>query len=671
VRVALGSLAAQRGIGELLFWHLTSALRQGCGVHYNGAVLRCAFRKPIDRLLARLTLLLMCGIAGIFCLADGRQAISVEQLEAMLDTMPHRGPDARGAKLFDARTGLGHLRLSILDLRPESHQPFEIDGGDLTISYNGEIFNYIELRAELESLGEQFRTQSDTEVLLKAYRRWGFDCQRRLNGMWAFAIYDRRRDVLFCSRDRFGIKPFNYTIHEGRFLFASEIKALLAVARELARPNYDALSRVLRASVGARCEATCFEGVKRLPPGHSLTVSREGLRFERYWEYPDELDRSLSYDEAAERFRELLVDAIRLRMRSDVPVGLTLSSGVDSSTIACLLRTFYQGPCDTFTASYEGESYDESARADELARSLSVTPNLVPAHESDFLDLLRRIVWHVEMPLHSSAVVPLWNIDRLARTKVTVLLEGQGADELLAGYYPNFAEAVADRALGGRLFSAAGELCRVSRTLGAKGALMLAARRVDPPLLHKLYRQWRGDEWVYIGPLEGRSERVDRLTPEGGVGLLNRSLVAQMDGALGDLLHYGDAISMAHSLEARVPFLDYPLVEFCLRLPGEYKFRDGMGKALLRHAVKRDVPADILRNRKKLGFMTPIARWFRDEPETTVYPVLRSDACRTRGIFSPQRLDAVLARHIAGKQDLSNTIFRWILTELWFQTFID
>lgn len=613
----------------------------------------------------------MCGIAGIFGLVNSRSPATVERLNSMLDTMPHRGPDARGTRLVDARTGLGHLRLSILDLRPESNQPFVLDDGDLTISFNGEIFNYIELRSELESLGVQFRTQSDTEVLLASYRQWGFGCQRRLNGMWAFAIYDRRRDVLFCSRDRFGIKPFNYTTHDGNFLFASEVKAILAASPELAQPNYDAISRVLRASVGAACEATCFQDIKRLPPAHSLTVSRDGLKLERYWNYPDDVDRSLSYEDAAERLRELLIDAIRLRMRSDVPVGLTLSSGIDSSAIASLLRVFYDGPCDTFTAAYEGEWYDESKRAAELARSLGMTPNLVATQKAVFLDLMRRIVWHVEAPLHSSAVVPLWNIDRLARTKVTVLLEGQGADELLAGYYPNFTEAVADRALSGHLISSAGELYRIGRSLGVKQSAMLAARRINPPFLHKLYRRYRGDESVYIGPLADRDEHIDREAPNRGVGLLNRSLVAQLDGRLGDLLHYGDSISMAHSLEARVPFLDFPFAEFCLRLPGDYKFRHGLGKAILRHAVRKDVPADILQNKKKLGFMTPIARWFRDDPAATVYPVLWSQSARTRGIFSPQQVDATLAQHVAGKQDMSSQIFRWILTELWFQTFID
>ncbi|MBX3415389.1 MAG: asparagine synthase (glutamine-hydrolyzing) [Pirellulales bacterium] len=613
----------------------------------------------------------MCGIAGIFLQQSTTQAVSVEQLEAMLDTMPHRGPDARGTNLIDARTGLGHLRLAILDLRPESNQPFVLDDGDLTITYNGEIFNYIELRAELETLGAKFRTQSDTEVVLAAYRAWGAGCQSRFNGMWAFAIYDRRRDVLFCSRDRFGIKPFNYAFYRGRFLFASEIKAILAVVPELAQPDYDAISRVLRASIGAQCNATCFHGVNRLPPGHSLTVTRESQRLERYWRYPAEIDRSLNFDAAADRLRELLVDAVRLRMRSDVPVGLTLSGGVDSSALACLLRSFYDGPFDTFTAAYEGEWYDESGQAAELSHALGMTPHQVNAAGGEFLDMLRKIVWHIESPTQCPAVVPLWNIDRLARSKATVLLEGQGADELLAGYSPNFTEAMFDQAYQGRWWSALSELRHAGRSMGKRNALLTAARRMNPPMLHKLYRQYRGDEGVYVGPLVGRDEYPDRDPSKEAVGVLNQSLVSQLDGCLGDLLHYGDAISMAHSIEARVPFLDYRLVEFCLRMPGEYKFRNGIGKAILRHALRQDVPAPILQNRRKLGFVTPIARWFREQPEQTVYPVLRSEAARQRGIFSPRQVDEMLARHVSGKQDVSSQIFRWTVTELWFQTFID
>jgi asparagine synthase (glutamine-hydrolysing) len=589
----------------------------------------------------------------------------------MLATMPYRGPDARGVRVFDPRTGLGHLRLAILDLRPESNQPFEIDDGDLTITYNGEIFNYVELRAELEALGETFRTQSDTEVLLRAYRRWGFESLTKFNGMWAFAIYDRRRDVLFCARDRFGVKPFNYAMHRGRFLFASEIKALLAVAPELAEPDYNSISRVLRASVGARCTSTCFVDVKRLPPAHAMTVTRQGVTIERYWNYATEVDYSLSFDDAAEQLQQLLSDAVKLRMRSDVPVGLTLSGGVDSSALACMLRTFYEGPFDTFTAAYQGEPYDESPQAAKLAQSLGMRSNLIPARFDDFLPTLRQIVWHLETPIPSPAVFPLWNIDREARGKVTVLLEGQGADELLAGYSSNFLDAVLDRLFAGRIGGAMSELRWACRTLGPVSALLLAGRRLNPPLVHKAFRSWRGDERVYIGPLRDASEAPDRRLSISGIGRLNASLVEQLDGALGDLLHYGDAISMAHSIEARVPFLDYRLVEFCIRLPGEYKFRAGRGKAVLREAVKKLVPAEILDNRKKLGFPTPIARWFREQPENTVYPVLRSDACRRRGIFSPVEIESAIAQHVAGKQDFSSNIYRWLLTELWFQEFID
>jgi asparagine synthase (glutamine-hydrolysing) len=613
----------------------------------------------------------MCGIAGIFNF-NSVAGTNRAEIEAMLATMPHRGPDAHGVRLFDARTGFGHLRLSILDLRPESNQPFEIDDGELTITYNGEVFNYLELRDELESLGHRFRTNSDTEVVLRAYRQWGPGALRRFNGMWALAIYDRGRDTLFCARDRFGVKPFNYVVHRGRLIFASEIKAILAAAPDLAVPDYDSLSRLLRASAGARCESTCFEGIKRLRPAHMMTATREGIRIQRYWDFPEDHEDNLSYDEAAAGLRDLLVDAIKLRMRSDVPVGLTLSGGLDSSSIACTLRSFYEGPFDTFTAAYQGEPLDESPRARELASSLGMTANLVSAAPDNFLDTLRKIIWHLESPTHTPAVFPLWNIARLARTKVTVLLEGQGADEVLAGYKFNFYDAVMDRLRRAQVVAAAQEMKWAVATLGLRGSLLLAGRRLNPPLLHKAFRLLRGDERVYCGPLRDRREDPDRLRQIPPTnGRLNASLMEQIEGGLVNLLHYGDAISMAHSLESRVPFLDYRLVEYCVRLPGEFKYRQGRGKAVLRQAMRGLVPDDILDTRAKLGFPVPISRWFREHPERTIYPVLRSPECRSRGIFSEKYVEQAIARHQSGSADLSSNIYRWILAELWFQQFID
>jgi len=613
----------------------------------------------------------MCGIAGIYNLYSSRPVTTVD-LDEMLATMPYRGPDARGTRLFGERAGFGHLRLSILDLRPESNQPFEIDDGQLVITYNGEIFNYIELRDELEALGHRFRTTSDTEVLLRAYKEWGTSVMPRLNGMWAFAIYDRRDDSLFCARDRFGIKPFNYIVHQGRLLFASEIKAILALDSDLAEPDFDSLSRVLRASVGARGERTCFANIRRLPPAHTLTATREGIKLERYWDYPHETFPGVTPAEAAERIRELLTESLRLRMRSDVPVGLTLSGGLDSSALACLLRSFYGGEFDTFTAAYQGESYDESPAARQLAESLDMRSNLIPAGHGDFLSTVRHIVRHLESPTHSHAVFPLWNIMRVARQKVTVLLEGQGADELLAGYKSNFYESCRQQLRSGHPAAAWGELRWAMRTLGTVSALMMAARDANPPFLHSAFRTLRGDEGVYVGPLRNRAERPESLRnlPRSS-DRLNTSLVRQMEGGLVDLLHYGDAISMAHSIESRLPFLDHPLVEYCFQLPGLFKYRDGLGKLMLRDGLRGVVPAPILDTRSKLGFPTPIARWFRERPDQTIYPVLHSAACRQRGVFAPKQIDAAIAKHLSGKVDLSSNIYRWIITELWFQEFID
>lgn len=612
----------------------------------------------------------MCGIAGIFAL-DPSRAASRDELQRMIATMPYRGPDARGTICCAPHMGLGHVRLSILDLRPESNQPFELDNGDYVISYNGEIFNYIELRAELEAAGHSFRTSSDTEVLLRAYQAWGPAAVQRFNGMWAFAIYDRRQDLLFCSRDRFGVKPFVYAIDQGRVLIASEAKALLAIAPHLARPNYDSLSRLLRASIGARLEATCFAGIRRLLPAHHLLVSRAGVRTERYWNYPTDRDDSLSFEDAAEGLREQLVDALRLRMRSDVPVGITLSGGVDSSSIACLVHKFHPAPLDTFTASFPGEPFDEAPRAEALANQLGMRPHLVSARSDDFLATLRQVVRHLEAPIHTPAVLPLWFIMRAAKERVTVVLEGQGVDELLAGYYTNFALAAADRALQGNLLDAAREIGWELRRVGAKRAVLLAGRALGPEWSHRLFRRSRGDEQVYLGPLRDGPQDEPAGPAAIGGGRLNASLVRQHAGRLVDLLHYGDAISMAHSIESRLPFLDYRLVEYCCRMPGDFKYRDGHGKAVLKQAMRQIVPAEVLTPRKKLGFVVPIGRWFREQPERTVDPVLRSATCRRRGLFDPDRLDRALALHASGRADLSNNIYRWIITELWFQEFID
>ena len=378
----------------------------------------------------------MCGIAGIFD-QTGRKPVEERELSAMLRTMPHCGPDASGIWHGADGVGLAHVRLAIIDPRPESNQPFSSIDGDIVMTYDGEIYNYLELRRELEGLGHRFRTNSDTEVLLTAWRQWGEEVFRRLNGMWAFAIYDRRQDLLFCSRDRFGIKPFYYALVNGRLIFASEVKALLRVARELAEIDPGAVSKLMRASIAGHVPEHFCRNVRRLPAAHNMVVKRTGRPLlERYWDYPADIDRSISFESACERLRELLLDSIRLRMRSDVPVGTTLSGGVDSSTIVCLLRTFYDDEHQAFTADFEGSWYNESAAAGRLAGKLGLKHYRIACLPRAFLSILTRVVHHMDGPTAHPATLPLWNIMRSMRERrIVIALGGQGFDVLLGGNY--------------------------------------------------------------------------------------------------------------------------------------------------------------------------------------------------------------------------------------------
>jgi len=613
----------------------------------------------------------MCGIAGIYNQTSG-QPVMEQELASMLHTMPHRGPNASGIWRGARGIGLAHVRLAIIDLRPESNQPFASSDGDIVMTYNGEIFNYLELRQELKDLGHQFRTNSDTEVLLTAYRQWGQDVCRHLNGMWAFAIYDRRKDLLFCSRDRFGIKPFYYAVIDGRLILASEVKALLAISRKLAAIDPGAVSKLMRASIAGHVPEHFCRGVRRLPAAHNMIVERSGNPLlKRYWDYPATIDRRISFEAACERFRELLLDSIRLRMRSDVPVGTTLSGGVDSSTIVCFLRTFYHDEHQAFTAEFKETEYDESVTAGRLARKLELTHHRIASPPFDFLGTLTRIVHHMDGPTQCSATVPLWNIMRFMRGRIVVALEGQGGDELLGGYYMHAPAAVFDAVRAGHWRQAGRHLQWLVRHSSPLRAGLELARAIMPSS-HLTWRLLRGDESVYSGCLaKGPDKHADR----GNVHIYPESLANNLrrnhEEGLSTLLHYGDAISMAHSIESRLPFMDYRLVEFVFSLPGEFKIRDGSGKVLLKEAVRGLVPEFVLNNPYKLGFIVPIREWFRDRPDETMYPVLLSDRCRQRGLFDPKALERALRRHVSGRVDLSSQIFRWLTLELWCQIAMD
>ena len=613
----------------------------------------------------------MCGIAGIY--SQSGAPVQRDELATMLATMPHRGPDASGVWLDDGSVGLAHVRLAVIDPSPAGNQPFESADGDLVLTYNGAIYNYVELREQLQTLGHRFRTGSDTEVLLAAYRQWGREVCGRLNGMWAFAIYDRRTDELFCSRDRFGIKPFYYAVVGGRLLFASEAKALLAVCRQLARINPEAVSKLMRASLAAHLSEHFCLGVRRLPAAHNMVVARGGTAaVKRYWSYPTRIDHGISFEGARERFRELLVDSIRLRMRSDVPVGTLLSGGLDSSAIVCLLRTFHGAEHDAFTARFDSSEYDESASAGRVAKQLGLRHHRIESPPGLFLPTLERIVQHMDGPSATPAVLPLWHIMAAMRDRVVVALDGQGADELLGGYHHFFAPpAIVDAVCARRWAQAFQHVRWLARNAGALRGSMYVAQSLAP-WAHASWRRLRGDEAVYDGCLRGGPDaQPDRKGDLRHDEALADALRRRHEGGLQTLLHYGDAISMAHSIEARLPFMDYRLVEFVFRLPGEFKVRSGNGKALLRESVRGSVPDAIVDSSRKRGFPVPIREWFREQPEETVYPVLLTDRCRRRGLLDPTALRRALHRHRSGRVDLSNQIFRWITLEMWCQQVLD
>jgi asparagine synthase (glutamine-hydrolysing) len=633
----------------------------------------------------------MCGIFGIVDLG-GAKGFDEARFATALETLHHRGPDARGQQRLGDVAILGHTRLSIIDLSDSSNQPMVL-AERYWLTYNGEIFNYLEIREKLEAEGVVFHTTGDVEVLLQAYARWGKDCVSRFNGMWAFAIYDLKEQTLFCSRDRFGIKPFNYAINDGQLLFASEIKAMLSYAPSLIEPDYNVISNFCRTSVGAQHEESWFKRVKRLQPGCNLIIRDGRMTIERYWNYPEQIDSSLSETEAQGRFRDLFDDAVRIRMRSDVPLGLTLSAGVDSNSIAYLMQRIDPAPHHSFTARFnatenlkqdkaifkDGDTaVDESVVACKTAAALGLEPHVVETDYQAFVESVTRIIYHLESGNSAPAVIPLMQLLARARQKLTVVMEGQGADELLAGYIVSLLwPSVFDLLKGGKVRQAWGAIAEFSKTYTISHSLMMLVRSMGNrlPFIDGIYQRANGINAVFGSKLDHYRRMADypAYANEGGGGFVRQQLRRQHAGGLVNLLHYGDAISMANSLESRMPFLDHRLVEFAWPLPAQFKISHGVGKQLLRRAMRGIVPDEVLDNRIKYGFITPVGEQFRKSMSGDDGPldILLSERCLKRGLFDRDGLAALIEAHRSAKRDHGPLLFRLLSTELWFRVFVD
>ena len=625
----------------------------------------------------------MCGILGIYKIKDN-SIFNHDKFESALLKMKHRGPDAHLVNQVSENLILGHVRLSIIDLSPESNQPLNINE-NYWIVFNGEIYNYIEIRNELKDLGHEFKTNSDTEVLLKSYIEWGEDCVTKFNGDWAFSIYDIENDILFCSRDRFGVKPFNYAIINKEFVFSSEIKSIIHYFPILKMPNYNVISNYCRNGLGAQIEETWFKDVKRLLPAHNLTIKNGQITIRKYWEYPLQTLKDTTLEQATKHYKELFINAVKIRMRSDVPIGITLSSGLDSSSIVSVMQKYYNQKHKTFTATFDENEFkvndklvyknniriNEKDIVEEFSKVMHTQPYFVNVKNESFVENLSKLIYHLESGHSSTAIFPLSETLDCAKEEVTVIMEGQGADELLGGYIINtFPFLIYELIKKGQFIQLFHEFREFSKVYSIRYSLLMFFRLLNNRIIEGVFQYYSGVSKIFGPKLKYFKRIKDYPLPNPKLDeTFNNVLLKSHKGGLSNLLHYGDAISMSKSLESRNPFLDFKLVEYAFKLPFNFKNKNGLGKYIHRLAMKTIVPDFILNTTLKFGFNTPISKHF-DSLGNDTYDILLSDRCLERGLFNEKELKLYINSHIKNNDKL-NILYRLLSVELWFRNFID
>jgi len=602
----------------------------------------------------------MCGIAGQYCYTGGRPDRRL--LSAMSERLAHRGPDGEGTHVSGS-VGLVHRRLAIIDLSPDGLQPMTNEDRTLWLVFNGEIYNFVELREELAHKGHTFYSKSDTEVILHAYEEWGHGCLTRFNGMWAFALWDEKKQELFCARDRFGIKPFYYTGAVGSFLFASEIKALLAHPAAGKRPDEEMLGTYLAWGVQDHSGRTMFEGIFQIEPAHALVVTKDGVQPPfRYWDViVNPAIRAGDDDPAvAARLRGLLLEATRIHTRSDVAVGTCLSGGIDSSaltaTINTLIRSDGAGSVGerqkTFSVVFPGTRFDESRYIDEVVAATGVDADRTEPVPGQLKKDLGHLVYLQDEPFGSLSIYAQYCVMRLAQKKVKVVLDGQGADELLGGYLGyqgSYIRGLVHRFHWGTAAHEIAGSFRLHRAFFTSAREQLAVRKSR-----------RGLVKCPAAPVERYSGTLDCV--------LHRELFSTN---LPALLHYEDRNAMAFSLESRVPYLDVRLVEYAASLPLSQKIRGGCTKVALRAAIKGLVPESVRCRGDKMGFVTPEECWMKEELRPFMLDIFSSESFKARSYWDA---DAVLVDYqafLAGAAPYSPEIWRIACTELWLRTFFD
>jgi len=613
----------------------------------------------------------------------------------MNDVLEHRGPDGAGVKLLSGRSAavaLGHRRLSIIDVAG-GHQPMANEDGTIWISYNGEIYNHAELRGELEARGHQYQTRCDTETIIHAYEEWGDACVDRFRGMFAFVIWDGRNERLFAARDRMGVKPFYYSCSGRNLVCASEIKAIVASGLRDPRLNVRVLSEHL--ALGYLCGSeTLFQGIHKLLPGHCLSWKDGELRTWQYWEipHPDGSLQSASETELVERFLHLFRESIQLRLMSDVPLGVFLSGGLDSSAIAAVMSEQMSEPVKTFSVGFEADYYSEFNFARDVASIIGADHHEVVLKPDHMFALLPRLIWHEDEPIRNASSVALFEVANLAQSQVKVVLTGEGSDELFAGYERYWATLI-NMKWGSMYHRLAPRWLRENciRSTLWRWPLPLSVKQklshtflnysLDPSEI--VYENWLSilppsvqrqlltpDAWNAIEGLDPYREILQCYHSRSSGTLLDQLLYTDQKTYLVELLRKQDTMSMAASIESRVPFLDHKMVEFAAQVPARHKIHGFAGKHLVKQAMHRLVPESIIK-RKKMGFPVPINQWFRRGSMGAVRSVLTGGSIREHGIFSVDYLNRLINEHVAGVRNHSDALWTVLNFELWTRLFID
>lgn len=606
----------------------------------------------------------MCGIAGFVDHRLGADE-AVTLLERMLERIAHRGPDARGTH-FDGPVALGHNRLSIIDLSADGNQPMFHHGA--WIVFNGEIYNYVEIRSELRNAGHVFTTESDTEVILAAYKQYGQQCVDHFVGMWSFAIWDQQEKLLFCSRDRFGIKPFHYIFDSGRFYFGSEYKALRDSPLFNNEPNWHQVSRGLQLGWNTYHDETYFEAIKSLPAGHNLLLSSGNLKIYRYWDLSDRPAFNGTAGEKSEKFRDMFLDSIRIHMRSDVEVGVCLSGGLDSSSIASAVSEMFPAKRPkTFTIYYSGKNeVDERPWVNEVLKKY---PSLEPYYHSpsddEIAEQFERAMYFADVPVAGSSPISQYFVMRLAaKNGMKVLLDGQGSDEYLGGYMHSFY-----RLIGGLM--AGMNVQRAMKELNSHAAMQeMSASKKHDVLLKSIMAGFLSEQRLYsleyrkFFPFVGPDQPTPfSLKSNQHSSLKNFLYNLLFTTSLPTLLQFEDRNSMAFSIESRVPFLDHRLVEFAFSCGDEDLISAGVTKKMLRSGMNGILPDSIVARKDKKGFVTPgEVKWLRGP----LKHLIESDFSLLRGMKKGV-IDNVISDFKKGDNRYANLVWRLAVLNYWIR----